>query len=79
MCPVCLCSAAWLMTGGISVLGGTAGGVAIVRDRKIATRISKIWKLRARCPGSATTNEKRRNTWRRTKQETCSTPTKISE
>jgi hypothetical protein len=41
---------AWLITGGVSVLGATAGGVAIVRDRKIATRISKIWKLRTREP-----------------------------
>jgi len=50
MCPVCLSSVAWLITGGVSVLGATAGGVAIVRDRKIATRISKIWKLRTREP-----------------------------
>src|ERR1700737_2560333 len=38
------------ITGGVSVLGATAGGVAIVRDRKIATRMSKIWKLRTREP-----------------------------
>ena len=50
MCPVCFSSVAWLITGGVSVLGATAGGVAIVRDRKIATRISKIWKLRTREP-----------------------------
>jgi hypothetical protein len=41
---------AWLITGGVSVLGATAGGVAIVRDRKIATRILKTWKLRTREP-----------------------------
>src|ERR1700730_14886241 len=46
MCRVCFSSVARLITGGVSVLGATAGGVAIVRDRKIATRISKIWKLR---------------------------------
>lgn len=46
MCPVCFSSVAWLITGGVSVLGATAGGVAMVRERKIATRISKIWKLR---------------------------------
>src|SRR5580700_3866242 len=39
-----------LITGGVSVLGATAGGVAIVRGRKIATGISKIWKLRTREP-----------------------------
>ena len=50
MCPVCFSSVARLITGGVSVLGATAGGVAIVRDRKIATRISKIWKLRTREP-----------------------------
>jgi len=50
MCPVCFSSVAWLITGGVSVLGATAGGVAIVRDRKIATRISKIWQLRTREP-----------------------------
>ena len=50
MCPVCFSSVAWLITGGVSVLGATAGGVAIVRNRKIATRISKIWKLRTREP-----------------------------
>jgi hypothetical protein len=50
MCPVCFSGVAWLITGGVSVLGATAGGVAIVRDRKIATRISKIWKLRTREP-----------------------------
>jgi hypothetical protein len=43
MCPVCFSSVAWLITGGVSVVGTTAGGIAIVRDRKIA--ISKIWKL----------------------------------
>jgi hypothetical protein len=48
MCPVCFSSVAWLITGGVSVLGATAGGIAIVRDRKIATRISRIWKLRTR-------------------------------
>jgi len=50
MCPVYFSSVAWLITGGVSVLGATAGGVAIVRDRKIATRISRIWKLRTREP-----------------------------
>jgi hypothetical protein len=50
MCPVCFSSVDWLITGGVFVLGATAGGVAIVRDRKIATRISKIWKLRTREP-----------------------------
>jgi hypothetical protein len=50
MCPVCFSSVAWLVTGGASVLGATAGEVAIVRDRKIATRISMIWKLRTREP-----------------------------
>ena len=50
MCPVCIGSVAWLITGGVSGLGATAGGVAIVRDRKIAARISKIWKLGTREP-----------------------------
>ena len=48
MCPVCLGSVAWLITGGVSGLGVTAGGVAIVRDRKITARISKIWKMGTR-------------------------------
>jgi hypothetical protein len=50
MCPVCFSSVAWLITDSVSVLGATAGGVAIVRARKIATRISKISKLRTREP-----------------------------
>ena len=50
MCPVCIGSVAWLITGGVSGLGAAAGGVAIVRDRKIAARISKIWKLGTREP-----------------------------
>jgi hypothetical protein len=50
MCPVCFGSVAWLITGGVSGLGATVGGVAIVRDRKIAARISKIWKLGTREP-----------------------------
>jgi hypothetical protein len=50
MCPVCFSSVAWLITGGVSVLGATAGGVTIVRHRKIPTRISKVWKLRTREP-----------------------------
>ena len=50
MCPVCIGSVAWLITGGVSGLGATAGGVAIVRDRKIAARISKIWKPGTREP-----------------------------
>jgi hypothetical protein len=50
MCPVCFSSVAWVITGGVSVLGACAGGVAIVRDRRIATRISKPWKLRTREP-----------------------------
>jgi hypothetical protein len=50
MCPVCFSSVAWLITGGVSVLGATAGGLAMVRDRKIATRISKIWRLRTHEP-----------------------------
>jgi hypothetical protein len=50
MCPVCFSSVAWLITGGISVLGATAGGVTIVRYRKIDRRISKIWKLGTREP-----------------------------
>jgi hypothetical protein len=50
MCPVCFSSVAWLITGGVSVLGATAGGVAIVGDRRIATGISKIWKLRTCAP-----------------------------
>jgi hypothetical protein len=41
---------AWPITGGVTVLDATAAGVAIVRDRKIATRISMIWKLRTREP-----------------------------
>jgi hypothetical protein len=28
MCPVCFSSVAWLFTGGVSVVGATAGGVA---------------------------------------------------
>jgi len=50
MCPVCIGSVAWLITSGVSGVGATAGGVAIVRHRKIATRISKIWKLVTREP-----------------------------
>lgn len=53
MCPACFSSVAWLITGGASMLGGTAGGVAIVRDGKIATSISKIWKVRTREPLSS--------------------------
>jgi hypothetical protein len=34
MFPVCFSSVAWLIAGGVSVLGATAGGVAIVRDWK---------------------------------------------
>ena len=30
MCPVCFSSVAWLITGGVSVLGATAGAFAIV-------------------------------------------------
>lgn len=44
MCPACLGSLAWLMTGGVSGLGATAGVVALVRHRSIAAAISKIWK-----------------------------------
>ena len=44
MCPVCLGSVAWLITGGVSVLGGTAGSAAIVRDRKFANGVKRIWK-----------------------------------
>jgi hypothetical protein len=73
MCPVCFSSVARLITGGVSVLGATAGGVAIVRDRKIATRISKIWKLRTREPlpsglvfrGLKTNVAPRRSPWTR--------------
>src|SRR5690242_13781034 len=50
VCPACLGSVVWLSTGGVSGLGATAGEVTIVRDRKIAARISKIWKLRPREP-----------------------------
>jgi hypothetical protein len=50
MCPICFGSVAWLITDSVSVLAATAGGVAVVRDRKIATRISQIWKLRTREP-----------------------------
>ena len=84
MCPVCFSSVAWLITGGVSVLGATAGGVAIVRDRKIATRISKIWKLRTREPlpsglvfRGLKTNVESENKgeirWQQTKRETRST------
>jgi hypothetical protein len=45
MCPACFTSMAWLITGGISALGAAAAGVAIVRDRNIATRISKLLNL----------------------------------
>jgi hypothetical protein len=50
MCPVCFTGVAWLITGGVSVLGATAGGMTIVRNRKVTTRISKIWKRRTREP-----------------------------
>jgi hypothetical protein len=50
MCPACFSSLAWLITGSVSVLGGTAGGVAIVRDSKIAMSISKVRKQRPREP-----------------------------
>jgi hypothetical protein len=89
MCPVCFSSVAWLITGGVSVLGATAGGVAIVRDRKIATRISKIWKLRTREPlpsglvfrGLKTNVESEKKgeiTWQQAKRETRSTRKGIS-
>lgn len=45
MCPACLSSLASIITGGISVLGGTVAGAALVRDGKIGTTISKIWKM----------------------------------
>jgi hypothetical protein len=80
---------AWLITGGVSVLGATAGGVAIVRDRKIATIISKIWKLRTREPlpsglvfrGLKTNVESEKKgeiTWQQAKRETRSTRKGIS-
>jgi hypothetical protein len=50
MCPVCLSSVAVLITRGVSGLGATAAGVAVVRGAKIATRISKIWKPRTQDP-----------------------------
>jgi hypothetical protein len=89
MCPVCFSSVAWLITGGVSVLGATAGGVAIVRDRKIATRISKIWKLRTREPlpsglvfRGLKTNVESENKgeirWQQAKRETRSTRKGIS-
>jgi hypothetical protein len=89
MCPVCFSSVAWLITGGVSVLGATAGGVAIVRDRKIATRISKIWKLRTREPlpsglvfrGLKTNVESEKKgeiRWQQAKRETRSTRKGIS-
>ena len=89
MCPVCFSSMAWLITGGVSVLGATAGGVAIVRDRKIATRISKIWKLRTREPlpsglvfRGLKTNVESENQgeirWQQAKRETRSTRKGIS-
>jgi hypothetical protein len=89
MCPVCFSSVAWLITGGVSVLGATAGGVAIVRDRKIATRISKIWKLRTREPlpsglvfRGLKTNVESENKgeirWKQAKRETRSTRKGIS-
>ena len=37
MCPICLSSVAWLIAGGISVVGATARGVAVVLDRKLET------------------------------------------
>jgi hypothetical protein len=46
MCPVCFGSMAWLITGGVSALGATAGGAVIVRYRKDAAIKSKAWKLR---------------------------------
>jgi len=39
MCPVCLSSIAWLITGGVSVLGAAAGGAAIIRDGKIRAQL----------------------------------------
>jgi hypothetical protein len=47
------------------VLGATAGGVAMVRVRKIATRISKIWKLRTREPLLKTNVAPRGSSWTR--------------
>jgi hypothetical protein len=44
MCPVCLGSVAWLIAGGVSGLGTAAGGVAIVRRRRMADKASKIGK-----------------------------------
>ena len=38
MCPVCFSSLAWLIAGGVSLLGATAGGVAIARGKTIAGR-----------------------------------------
>lgn len=46
MCPVCSSSVAWLITGGVSGLGATGGGIAILRYGKLAAGTSKIWKLR---------------------------------
>ena len=36
MCPACVSSMAWLITGGVSALSGIAGGIVILRDRTIA-------------------------------------------
>lgn len=69
MCPVCLSGAAWLITEGVSVLGATAGGAAIVRDRKIASKISKIWKP----------NRKRDTKWPQTMRETTNLRKEISQ
>ena len=44
MCPICFASAAWIITSGASVLGATAGGVTIVRDKKISTRVCKAFR-----------------------------------
>jgi hypothetical protein len=41
MCPACLSSVARLITGGVSVLGASAGAVAIVRNVKISKVFSR--------------------------------------
>ncbi len=60
MCPVCFSSLVLLITGGVSMLGVTAGGA------------SKIWKLRTRensKPSQSVSKNKGEMRWQQARQE----------
>lgn len=52
VCPICFGSLAWLIVENVVALGATASSAAILRRRKIASKIAEI----------------RRNTWTRVKR-----------